>query len=157
MSEYRTQASADREVPPGTVVAILPQHVEQYWAAVEGLLRTVESWTQCLSADDIHPRLLDGRMQLWSVVASGAKSVFALTHIVGSARGRICTLWLIATNLSDDTTVTALIDRCEAVAKLEGCCVLEMHVFPWFADRISGKVTSATVERDIRCDLRKAN
>ena len=140
----------DRKVSPGTVVVILPQHVEQYWPAVEGMLRIVEGWTQVLAADDIHLGLLSGHMQLWTAPAPVPKLVFALTRIAKSARGAICSLWLIATHQSDDSTVAAIIDRCEAVARSEGCIALEINALPLLAERITGKVTAVIVERDLR-------
>lgn len=150
MSALGIHASSDREVPPGTVTVILPHQVDRYWPAFAGILKSVEGWTQCMAADDIHPRLRDGRMQLWNLLGPDDKSVFALTAIVGSARGPICTAWLIATQHADDANVAALIDRCEAVARMEGCAVLEIKALPGFVNRIVGKITAVVIERDIR-------
>lgn len=157
MSQEQLPALTDQEAPYGTVIGMHPQHIAQYWSGIEGLLRTIEKWTLLLSAEDIHVQLLDGRMVWWSILMADGKSAYALTQIKHSARGLICTLWLIAADNCAETTVFALVNRCEGIARSQGCIALEINALPHWADKIVGRVTAITVERDLRPERNEVN
>jgi len=150
VSKPQDHGIAVREVSQGIPAAIPPANIEAYWYAVEEMLRTMESWTQVLCASDIRAQLADGRMQLWSVLDQNEKAALAITRIGESGRGGVCTVWLLASALSDDASIGALLDSTENLARSRNCMVLEINAVPCWAERVRGKLTNLTFERDLR-------
>jgi hypothetical protein len=110
----------------------------------------MEKWTQLMSADDVRLGLGDGSMQIWAAIDHAGKPGLAITRLSHGSRGASCTLWLVASHLSDDATIAALVNECEAFTRGQGCSVFEINAYPGLAERIPGKVTAITIERDLR-------
>jgi len=134
----------------GVVMSISPATLDQYWAAVSGTLQIMEQWTQLLCAADIYRCLADGRMQLWAVFDHAGSLALAITRIAQSSRGSICTVWLVSSQQNDDPSISAVLDTCESFARQQGCVVFEINAPPPWANRIKGKLTAVTIERDLR-------
>jgi hypothetical protein len=150
----------DRVSARNVAVAILPEQLEQSWPALDVILRNVESWTQCLSADNIRAALMSGNMQLWALLDDHDYGTLAVSQITKSPRGSICTVWLITTQLKpkgdaplpviEVGQLAKLIDGIQRFAQHFGCSALEINAHPSWTNKISGKVTAVIIERDLR-------
>lgn len=152
-----SEQTSDRGSARNVAVAILPQQLEKSWAALDKILRNVEEWTQCLSAETIKAGLMSGNLQLWGLLDDHDYGTLAVSQITKGPRGAICTVWLIATQvkLGDAPLVVSegvanLVDGIQRFAQNFNCCALEINLPPSCANYISGKVTAVIIERDLR-------
>jgi hypothetical protein len=89
VSEQQTDQALLELPPPGVALELTQPYIEKNWAAVESVLRTAESWTQLICAEDIRPQLLDGRMRAWGVLNHAHQALLAVGCVSESARGTV--------------------------------------------------------------------
>ena len=142
--------------PPGVVLQLSPELVERSWSNIEAALRPTEQWSQTFSIANFRSDIAANLTQLWGCMDFSGRRALAVTRLHKSARGLLCTVWVIAPQ-SDDRTICTLIDNVETFARMHECVALEIIAHPWLSDRVSGKLTAAIIERDLRAPLSRTN
>jgi hypothetical protein len=159
LSALQVDRAPERAPKSDGAFFIPPTDLDQYWPSIDLIVKQAESWTQIISLSDIREQLLDHRMLAWGVRDRADQFGLAIARLHDSARGAICTAWVILPrSTKDNASISALLGEVETFARFRSAAVLELFVAPWSAlkvqDLARAKITAAILEVDLRSSRR---